>query len=250
MFIVDESGSMGTPNFRLVRSFLHSVVSGLDVGLQKVRVGIVVFHDTPSAQTYLDTFDNKTDILQFINILPYRGGGTKTGAALDFTRTQVFIKQRGRRKDVQQVAVVITDGQSQDDVSRAAADLRRAGVTIYTVGVAGANKTQLLQMASEPPHTHVFNVDSFDKLKGLTQSLQKTMCTNIKREQITDKTSKEDVKEGLDQFFLIVGLGNVTIDILRERRTSKVEGAIRKNINSKHSEIYQNYHQNVVMLYF
>lgn len=223
MFIVDESGSMGTPNFRLVRSFLHSVVSGLDVGLQKVRVGIVVFHDTPSAQTYLDTFDNKTDILQFINILPYRGGGTKTGAALDFTRTQVFIKQRGRRKDVQQVAVVITDGQSQDDVSRAAADLRRAGVTIYTVGVAGANKTQLLQMASEPPHTHVFNVDSFDKLKGLTQSLQKTMCTNIKREQITDKTSKEDVKEGLDQFFLIVGLGNVTIDIFRERKHQRLK---------------------------
>ncbi|XP_036930518.1 collagen alpha-6(VI) chain-like isoform X2 [Acanthopagrus latus] len=240
VFIVDESGSMGTSNFRLVRSFLHSLVSGLDVGLEKVRVGIVVFHDTPSAQTYLDTFDNKTDILQFINILPYHGGGTRTGAALDFARTQVFIRQRGRRKDVQQVAVVITDGQSQDDVSKAAADLRRAGVTIYTIGVAGANKTQLLQMASEPPHTHVFDVDSFNQLKGLTQSLQKTMCTNIKREQIADKTSKEDVKEACilkdeaDIYFLLDNSGSIKYQDFDDMKAFIIEFFHKFHIGPQH----------------
>ncbi|XP_073340800.1 collagen alpha-6(VI) chain-like [Pagrus major] len=240
VFIVDESGSIGTPNFQLVRAFLHSIVSGLHVGLHDVRIGIVVYHDRPSAQIYLNTFNDKADILQFINILPYHGGGTKTGAALEFTRGQVFIKERGSRKDVQQVAVVITDGQSQDDVSIAAANLRRAGVTVYAVGVEGANKTQLLQMASDPPHTHVFDVDSFTKLKGLQQSLQKTLCTNIKREQITDKTTKKDVKKACilkdeaDIYFLLDSSESIQGEDFDEMKSFIIEFFHKFHIGPQH----------------
>uniref|UniRef100_A0A671U651 VWFA domain-containing protein n=1 Tax=Sparus aurata TaxID=8175 RepID=A0A671U651_SPAAU len=174
VFIVDESGSIGTANFKMVRTFLHSIVSGLEISWAKVRVGIVMYSNGASPQVYLDSFDDKSELLNFIKILPYRGGGTNTGAALNYARDNVFIKARGSRKEqgVQQVAVVITDGKSQDDVSTAAADLRRAGVTIYAIGVKEANKALLDQMASYPHNKHVFNVDNFEKLKGLELSLQ------------------------------------------------------------------------------
>uniref|UniRef100_A0A667YNI8 Collagen type VI alpha 6 chain n=1 Tax=Myripristis murdjan TaxID=586833 RepID=A0A667YNI8_9TELE len=211
VFIVDESGSITTPNFQLIRSFLCKIVDGLEISQQRVRVGIVTYNDRPTAQVYLNTFKDKSETLQFIKILPYRGGGTNTGAALKFARERVFIKERGSRKrqGVQQVAVVITDGKSQDAVSQEAADLRRAGVTVYAVGIKDANKTELEQMASYPSKKHVFTVGRFAKLKTLQQSLQKILCYNIIRQAITINTRRTGIKEGCiqtdeaDIFFLI-----------------------------------------------
>uniref|UniRef100_A0A8P4KD98 Collagen type VI alpha 6 chain n=1 Tax=Dicentrarchus labrax TaxID=13489 RepID=A0A8P4KD98_DICLA len=217
VFIVDESGSIGTPNFQLVRTFLHSIVSGLEVSPSKVRVGVVMYNDRPTAQVYLNSFNDKDELLKFIKILPYRGGGTNTGAALKFARESVFIKDKGSRKDkgVQQVAVVITDGKSQDEVSTAAADLRRAGVTVYAVGVKDANEAELKQMASYPNPKHTFIVDSFTKLKSLEQSLQKILCQNIIRQAFSVNTRRTGIKEGCvqtdeaDIFFLVDHSGSI-----------------------------------------
>lgn len=201
MFIIDESGSIGSSNFGRVRDFLHSFLSSLDVSQKRVRVGIVMYNDRPKAQVYLNTFDQKNDLLKFIKILPYHGGGTNTGAALNFTRERVFSKERGSRKDkgVQQVAVVITDGKSQDNVSIAAANLRRAGVTVYAVGVKDADEVQLKEMASHPTKKHTFVVDSFSTLKVLDQSLRKILCSNIIRQAVTENTRRTGIKQGLNE---------------------------------------------------
>lgn len=183
----------------LVRKFLHSIVNGLDVGQKRVRVGVVVYSDRASARIYLDSFNDKDELLRFVKILPYHGGGTNTGAALNYTREKVFIKQRGSRKDsgIQQVAVVITDGKSQDSVSVEAAELRRAGVTVYAVGVKDADKDELREIATYPYDKHMFIVDSFEKLKPLEQSLQKSLCHNIIHQAVSVNTRRTGIKEGL-----------------------------------------------------
>ncbi|XP_065813644.1 collagen alpha-6(VI) chain isoform X1 [Labrus bergylta] len=217
VFIIDESGSIGTPNFQLVRAFLHSIVSGLDVGPKRVRVGIMSFADRPSALVHLNTFNDKNDLLKFIKILPYHGGGTNTRDALEYARKSVFIKEKGSRKDkgVQQVAVVITDGESQYNVSKAAYELRREGITVYAVGVKGANEDELKQMASYPTHKHTFVVDDFTKLKTLEQTLQKSMCVNIIKQAVSVNTRQKGIKEGCSQtdeadfFFLIDHSGSI-----------------------------------------
>ncbi|XP_034029371.1 collagen alpha-6(VI) chain [Thalassophryne amazonica] len=217
VFIVDESGSIGTANFQLIRTFLLSVVNGLEVSPNRVRVGIVTYSDRPTAQVYLNTFKDKDEILQFVKILPYRGGGTNTGAALKFTKEKVFIKKRGRRqiKGVQQVAVVITDGKSEDNVTQAAADLRRDGITVYALGIKDANREELLEIASYPHSKHLFIVQSFTDLKPLEQILQKTMCHNIFRQAITISTRRMNIKKGCvqtdeaDIFFLIDHSGSI-----------------------------------------
>lgn len=198
VFIVDESGSIGTPNFQLVRTFLYSLVNGLEVGKNRVRVGIVTYNDDPRAQVYLDSFDDKSELLDFIKILPYQGGGTKTGLALDYAQQNVFVSQKGSRKNraVQQVAIVITDGQSQDNVSIAAANLRRTGVTVYAVGVKDADKAELRQLASHPTNKHTFIVDSFSKLKTLEISLQRILCQNIIEQAVTVGSRDSDIKQG------------------------------------------------------
>ncbi|XP_070690878.1 collagen alpha-6(VI) chain-like [Pempheris klunzingeri] len=243
VFIVDESGSIGSANFQHVRSFLHSIVSSLDVSPTRIRVGIVLYNDRPKAQVYLDTFNDKAEILQFIKILPYRGGGTNTGAALNFTREQVFIEERGSRKGVQQVAVVITDGESQDDVSEVAIMLRRTGVTVYAVGIKDASETELVQMASHPPYRHVFNVASFTDLKNLKQSLQKIMCNNLIRQAITDTTSKTDIKEACKQkdeadiFFLMDDSGSITNQDFSDMKKFIIEFLQTFRIGQQHVRI-------------
>ncbi|KAM7382826.1 hypothetical protein PAMP_002532 [Pampus punctatissimus] len=217
VFIIDESGSIGTTNFQMIRTFLHSLVSGLDVDLTKVRVSMVMYSDTPRVQFYLNTFNDKSELLTFIKILPYRGGGTNTGAALNFTRENVFTKEKGSRKDnsipVQQVAVLITDGKSQDDVSAAAAALRRSNVTVYAIGVKDANKIELKTVASSD--RHVFSVNNFEKLKTLELNLQQRICHNIVREAVTVGTRRSTIKKGCGQtdeadiFFLIDHSGSI-----------------------------------------
>ncbi|XP_069574476.1 collagen alpha-6(VI) chain-like isoform X1 [Brachyistius frenatus] len=231
VFIVDESGSIGMANFQLVRTFLHSIVSGLEVKPTRVRVGIVTYNNQHAAQVYLNTFNSKDELLKFIKILPYHGGGTNTGAALNFTRNTVFTKDNGSRKEkgVQQVAVVITDGESQDNVSQAAADLRRTGITVYSVGVQNANKTQLVEMASHPPNKHVFIVDSFTKLKSLEQNLQKILCHNIIRQTISVNSRRTGIKEGCvqtneaDIFFLIDHSGSIQPTDFQEMKKFIIE---------------------------
>lgn len=132
----------------------------------------------------LDTFQNPAKILDHLDKLTYqeRRGRTKTGAALDFLRNEVFIQEKGSRskQGVQQIAVVITEGFSQDNVSRQASLLRRAGVTIYAVGTQLASESEDLEkIASYPPWKHVIPLESFLQLFIVESKIKNQLCPEI-----------------------------------------------------------------------
>lgn len=158
---------------------------------------MILYNDKPSAEFYLDTFVNKSDILNYIKIIPYRGGGTSTGAALKFVKDNIFTKTRGSRKavGVKQIAVVITDGKSQDDVTAPAAELRRSGVTVYALGVKNASVEELKKIGSYPERQFVFNVDSFQMLTSLEKSLRKSLC-KVVVDRGFDKNNRFILKQG------------------------------------------------------
>lgn len=197
VFIVDESGSITPPNFELMKRFLDRTISGLEVNPDSVRVGLVLYNESSSAQFYLDTFVNKSDILNYVKIIPYRGGGTATGAALKFAKNNLFTKNRGSRKDlgVNQIAVVITDGKSQDDVTASADELRRSGVIVYALGVKDASVEELKKIASHPEREFVFNVESFLMLGSLEKNLRKSLCKVVVNRGF-DKNDRFLLKQG------------------------------------------------------
>ncbi|XP_034144568.1 collagen alpha-6(VI) chain isoform X3 [Esox lucius] len=217
VFIVDESGSIGNENFQLVRGFIHKIVEGLNVGLNSVRVGIVLYSNKASAEVFLNDFLEKSNILSYIKLLPYRGGGTNTGEALDFARKNMYNKNQGSRKQegVQQVAIVITDGESQDNVTSRAAALRRSGVTVYAVGIKDADEKELTQIASYPATKHVLKVDNFADLKTLEMRLKKSLCYNILQSSVksmarTFTATKSCVEtDEAELFFLIDHSGSI-----------------------------------------
>ncbi|XP_030638997.1 collagen alpha-6(VI) chain-like [Chanos chanos] len=213
VFIVDESGSIQTENFRIVRKFLYRVINALDVSEEGINVGVVLYNTEPTCGLDLGSRQDKADILPYINSLPYRGGGTETGKALRFARTNVFTKEGGSRKHlgVQQIAVVITDGKSSDNVTMAAVELRRHGVTVYAIGVKDADMTELQQIASNPSKKFVFNVESFTKLQTLDRSLKRTLCQTISKPPKTQTVKRGCVRtDESDIYFLIDQSGSIS----------------------------------------
>ncbi|XP_022529876.2 collagen alpha-6(VI) chain isoform X2 [Astyanax mexicanus] len=240
VFIVDASDAISDSNFNLVRDFLHSLIKGLDVGSDSMRIGMVLYGNEPKAEFYLKTFDNKPDILQYIQILPYKGGKANTSKALKFAREKVFSKELGSRRarGVLQIAFVITEGESPDDVTSEASKLRRSGVRVYALGIQHKNVTQLMQIASYPPRKYVYNVDSFAKLNIMEQFLRKTLCNNVMRRTVA-KINQFNIKQGClqteeaDIYFLIDHSGSIEPPDFQDMKKFILEVLLHFNIGPK-----------------
>jgi len=77
---------------------------------------------------------------------------------------------------VHRIAIVITDGRSQDNVSEPALDARRANVLLFAVGVTDhVLESELVQIAGSRQRT--FIVEQFTDLNTRLRSLiQKSLC--------------------------------------------------------------------------
>ncbi|XP_017569855.2 collagen alpha-6(VI) chain isoform X1 [Pygocentrus nattereri] len=215
VFIVDVSNAV--QNFKLVRNFLYQMINGLEISADSVRVGMVLYSDTPRAEFHLNEFDNKHEILDYINILRYSGGRTNTGMALKLSREEVFSEDFGSRRaqGVPQIAVVITEGKSHDDVTIEASELKRSGVSVYALGRENYNIDQLKEIASYPSWQFVFSVKNFDKLYTEETPLRKTLCNRVAFSTF-DSTNYYNLKQGCRQieeadiYFLIDDSGSIT----------------------------------------
>lgn len=179
--MVDGSWSIGAENFEQIRQFLYSLVNSFDVGTNHVRIGLVQYSTNPRTEFLLNTYQDKRDILQYISKLPYMGGGTQTGQGLEFMLTNHFVEKAGSRagQNVPQIAVVITDGKSQDNVEAQALELKRKGIVLYAIGIKDADEDQLREIANEPHSQHVYSVSDFAALQGISQSVVQTLCTTV-----------------------------------------------------------------------
>lgn len=203
VFLVDGSSSIGIANFQEVRLFLRSVASGLDIGPDKVRIGLAQYSHEPYQEFLLKDHTNKTSLLAALDTFPYRTGGTETGKAIDFIRTEYFTKEAGSRADQQvpQIAVILTDGDSADEVVAPAQSLRKRGVIVFAIGVGDANQDELESMANRPPNRFVFTIDNFQALQRLTEGLLQTVCMSVENKR--QGKAKHDGKSKHSEMYLL-----------------------------------------------
>lgn len=226
VFLVDGSSSIGIENFREVRQFLRSIVSGLDIGPDKVRVGLAQYSNEPHREFLLKDHMDKTSLLAQLDRFPYRTGETETGKAINFTRTEFFTEEAGSRAGdrVPQILMVITDGDSADDVKVPAQMLRKQGVIVFAIGVGKANLDELESIANRPLDRFRLTIDNFQALGGLTDNLLPRVCISI-----------EDQGQGKhSEVMSLKGGGSKGHNLLRQR--SK---AVQQNIVLL--QLYTNY---------
>jgi len=176
MFVIDGSWSVGEINFVKVKNFLKSLVTPFHVGWDKSRFSIIQYSDEPRLEFPLNEYLTKSEVLNAIDGIPYQGGNTNTGKSLKFALYSGLAVQNGARPYVSKIAMVLTDGRSQDTVANPAYQLRQAGVKVLAVGVGDADIKELREIASPPWDQTVFHVSNFDSITDIQSLLSVKLC--------------------------------------------------------------------------
>lgn len=171
--LVDGSGSVGTTNFGLTRDFLENIASHLDVGNDATVVNMIQFSDHHNVEI-MNSMD-KDELLEAIENMDYHDGSdTLTGAALTFSRDEIFMSSMVR-PDATQVLLVVTDGKAKDDILLPMAEIHAMGIETVSVGVgSGVDMDQLEQLASKKANMHA--EADFASLAALQENLTKELC--------------------------------------------------------------------------
>ncbi|XP_019862542.1 PREDICTED: collagen alpha-1(XII) chain-like, partial [Amphimedon queenslandica] len=180
-FVMDASGSVGPDNFDLMKGFVYEITDSFNVGSDSVRVGVMSYASSNYYHFHLNTYSTKLSVLIAINNLPYSGGGTYTGQALDGMRTVGFSTSNGARpssQGVPRVGIVITGrhSNSYSATITAANNVHNAGIIVFAVGIAGANQNELNAIASQPSYVSFLSSFSLTLLNSLQFTLSQESC--------------------------------------------------------------------------
>ncbi|XP_064631743.1 collagen alpha-3(VI) chain-like [Lineus longissimus] len=188
VFAVDASGSIGQINFQKVRKFLNNIISVFDIASNTTRVGLLRYSDIPVLEFHMNSHLNRPDVLTAVSNIGYYGGGTRTSDAIKFIVDQSFTASNGDRPGVPNIAIIITDGKSNDQLAtRLEADRARAnGITLFAVGISNAtNPGEISDIADDPDAKFVFTVEDFDALSSIQYQLAEVSCQVTGRPVVT-----------------------------------------------------------------
>lgn len=190
VFLIDGSDGVGR-EFAIIQQFIQRVVESLNVGENKIRIGVVQYGDSAKADMHLNTYTTKEGVLNGIREMTQLGGRQRNlGQALQFLSQNVMIPDRGSRKreGVPQFAIVVSSRPSTDDITRQASSLKQSGVISFSIGTREINPTELKVVSYVPNFS--FTVDD---LPGL-YVVQEDLITTI------TELSDEDIRKLRPQF--------------------------------------------------
>nr|XP_060496881.1 collagen alpha-6(VI) chain [Panthera onca] len=227
VFLLDVSINGSQDNFDYLKEFLEESISALDIKENCMRVGLVAYSNETKVINSLSRGVNKSEVLQNIHTLSPQAGKAYTGAAIRKIRKEVFSARNGSRKNqgVPQIAVLVTHRPSEDNVTKAAVNLRREGVTIFTMGIEGASDSQLEKIASHPAEQHVSKLKTFSDLAAHNQTFLKKLRNQIMHTVSVFSERTETLKSGCvdteeaDIYLLIDGSGSTQATDFHEMKT-------------------------------
>ncbi|CAJ0580735.1 unnamed protein product, partial [Mesorhabditis spiculigera] len=180
VFLIDGSGSIGSYIFQTdVLRFVSEFTELFDIGTQQTRVSVVQYSDQIRHEFGLGDYSNARSVHDAIQGIEYLTGLTRTGAAIEHVANEAFNERRGARprsSSVARVAIVITDGRSQDNVTIPSNNARRMGIQLFAVGVTNHVLDSELETIAGS-HDAFFHVNGFEDLNTRLRSLiQKVAC--------------------------------------------------------------------------
>ena len=140
-------------------AFAVEVVYGLPFALNRARVALATYSDDVNVAFNLRRYSTQRDVLNAISFSQH-GGRTNTAAALREARDKLFVEAAGDRQGVDNVVILVTDGQSnvgsRADTIRAAERLRDDGVSVVVIALGEeVDSAEINAIASD---NRVFNV--------------------------------------------------------------------------------------------
>ncbi|MEE6490859.1 hypothetical protein FKM82_016035 [Ascaphus truei] len=223
VFLIDGSADMGTANFNAIREFITKIVARLEIGPDLIQVALAQYSREVKTEFYLNSFSNKKELLAQVKKAKLMSGGPlNTGAALNFVRNNMFASSVGSRvgEGVPQLLVLITGGQSKDNILQSAQELKRAGILTFTIGAKNADQAELREIAFDS--SLVFQPTEFKTvaLQGILSIVLtplKTLSGTVVVEGPTEVVNQRDIVFLLDGS---VNVGNANFPFVRDFITS------------------------------
>ncbi|XP_039925665.1 collagen alpha-3(VI) chain isoform X7 [Hirundo rustica] len=223
IFLIDGSNNIGGVNFPAIRDFLVNLIEILRVGAQQIHIGVVQYSDQPRTEFALNSYSTKAEVLDAVKALGFHGGEeANTGAALEFVVENLFTQAGGSRIEeaVPQILVLISGGESSDDIREGLLAVKQAGIFSFSIGVLNADSAELQQIATDGSFAYtaldIRNLDALQELLlpnivGVAQRLILLAAPTIVTEVI--EVNKKDI------VFLIDGstaLGAAPFNAIRD----------------------------------
>ncbi|MBN3293978.1 COLA1 protein, partial [Polypterus senegalus] len=177
VFIVDGSWSVGFLNFDTAKKWLINVTNGFDVGTQFTDMAVVQYSDTPRLEIHLGQYKTRQELIDAIGGIKYLGGNTQTGRAIKFATDHVFPSSTRTSPARNKIAIVVTDGKSQDDVVDAAVEARSQNIIMFAVGVGSEiTKSELVSIANKPSSAYVLFTEDYTTIEKIKEKMQQKLC--------------------------------------------------------------------------
>uniref|UniRef100_A0A4W3JKY1 VWFA domain-containing protein n=1 Tax=Callorhinchus milii TaxID=7868 RepID=A0A4W3JKY1_CALMI len=177
VFILDGSFSVGPENFEIVKSWIVNISSSFEIGNKFTQVGVIQYSDDPLLEIPLGKYSSNEDLMKAMEAIEYMGGNTRTGKAITFGVKDVFSSSYRAANAVTKVAIVLTDGKSQDDVKDYAEEARKKKITLFAIGVGDETEEFELQaIANKPSSTYVFYVEDYTGISRIREVMKQKLC--------------------------------------------------------------------------
>ena len=177
--MLDSSGSVGPNDFITTKDFVKGIVQDLNVDDGLVRIGLLTYGSEAIIHFHLNTYGTRAGIIAALDTVPYTAGTTNTAEALRVVQEQMFTTANGSRSDRNNVAVLFTDGGSNNfaETLMRAREAKAAGISILVVAITNwVNMLEVREIATDADDINVFTIDSVDNIWNLTSPLRRGIC--------------------------------------------------------------------------
>uniref|UniRef100_A0A8C2FS57 Collagen alpha-1(XXI) chain n=1 Tax=Cyprinus carpio TaxID=7962 RepID=A0A8C2FS57_CYPCA len=177
VFILDGSWSVDDINFEIVKRWLVNITMSFNIGQKFTQVGVVQYSDDPFLHIPLEKHLSSSDLIKAMESIEYMGGNTNTGKAIKFANDKLFALSERGPNGIAKIAVVLTDGKSQDEVLAAAEAARKKGIILFAIGVGSeTEEAELRAIANKPSSTYVFSVKDYKAIAKIRAVIRQKLC--------------------------------------------------------------------------
>lgn len=145
-------------------------------GGNKVRISLTLYAASSRTHFYLDQYNNEEQLITAITSLVQTKGGRNLKNAFSALQNQVFVPDRGDRKEAINIIILVTrsrlDG-SYTDVRQ----IVKAMGHIHLIGVGvGDDDREMRTIVSDPHSDNLFTITSFEELTRIKPRILQLMC--------------------------------------------------------------------------